>query len=235
MPPPAGRPELEVRSVTRVFWPGTPDETTALAGVSARFESGGLHLVWGPSGSGKSTLLSLMGGLDDPSSGQVLFDGSVLASMSEPELALYRRHRVGFVFQRPQLFSWMPIWANVTVGLIPEGYTSSARREIAAVWLRRFDLESKIDRPPELLSGGDVQRACLARAVVADPDVILADEPTAWLDAATAERVVGELEVRAAAGKIVILTTHDPDVRGRARWVTTLDSGRLVDLGGSRP
>ena len=220
---------LSAHDLAKVYFAGTPDEMVALAGVSMTFAAGGLHLVWGPSGSGKTTLLSLLGGLDDPSAGEVRLSGEPLSGLSEPALALYRRRRLGVLLQGAALLPGVSAWANVTLSMVPDGWPDRARRERGAALLAELGLESKVDRTPEQLSGGEAQRVGLARALVRDPEVLLADEPTGQLDAAAAEKVVSLLTERARAGKLVIVTSHDPAVRAAARWTTTLAAGKLVE------
>ena len=222
---------VRLLAVTKVFQPGTSGESAALSNLTVSFESGGLHLVWGPSGSGKTTLLTIVGALDAPTSGDVTIDGLSLGGLSEPELCRLRRHRIGFLFQRPFFFPGMPVWDNVSIGLVSDGFPARRRREIAAGWLERLGLIDKLDRPPELLSGGEFHRVSLARALVADPDVILADEPTAQLDAENSTNVIAILQERAAAGCVVIVTSHDPTVRRSARRLAQLDHGRLIFSG----
>lgn len=219
---------LEARDLAKVYFEGTPDRMVALAGVTATFEAGGVHLVWGPSGSGKTTLLSLLGALDDPSSGEVWLEGQPLSSRSEPALALYRRRRLGVLLQGIALLPGVPAWANATLSMIPDGWTDAERREAGVAALARLGLEAKADRFPEQLSGGEAQRVGIARALVRDPDVLLADEPTSQLDAASAGLVIQLLTERARAGKLVVVTSHDPAVRVAARWVTELSAGQLV-------
>jgi putative ABC transport system ATP-binding protein len=227
-----GRACLEARALAKAYFPGTPDETRVLAGVSERFEGGGLHVIWGPSGSGKTTLLSLLGALDEPTGGDVVFENRSLMERSEPELAQYRRHSVGFLFQNSVLLPGMPLWANVSLSLIPDGYTTRVRRERARVELERVGLGHKIDRVPEQLSGGESHRTALARALIANPAILLVDEPTSQLDAANAEVVMGILAQHAQSGKIVVISTHDAEVRDRATRVTELKPVRSLEVQG---
>jgi putative ABC transport system ATP-binding protein len=218
-------PHLEARALAKSYFPGTPDETRVLSGVSERFDRGGLHVIWGPSGSGKTTLLSLLGALDEPTGGEVIYEDRPLSERTEPELARYRRHSVGFLFQNSVLLPGMPLWANVSLSLIPDGFDTRARRERAARELTRVGLGSKIDRVPEQLSGGESHRTALARALIANPAILLVDEPTSQLDAANADIVMAILEEHARAGKIVVISTHDATVRERAARVTELKPG----------
>lgn len=219
---------LEARGVSKLYFEGTPDEMKALDGVTARFETGGLHLIWGPSGSGKTTLLSLLGTLDDPTSGEVFADEESLTASSEPALARFRRHRLGVLLQGVALLPGVPAWANATLSMIPDGWNDRERRERGAELLASLGLGAKVDRTPEQLSGGEAQRVGLARALARDPEVLLADEPTSQLDAASAENVIALMTERARAGKLVIVTSHAPAVRAAAHRVTELAAGRLV-------
>jgi ABC-type lipoprotein export system ATPase subunit len=223
----AAAPALRARALGKVYFPGTPDELAALGGIDASFETGEVHLIWGASGSGKTTLLSLLGGLDEPTSGEVIAFGQVLGELTEPRCALYRRRTVGFLFQSPTLLPGVPVWANVSLALIPDGWPDAARREAAAELLRELGLLEKIDRTPEQLSGGEAHRVSLARALVRQPPILLADEPTSQLDAANAGRVLDTLAQRAGSGTVVVVASHDPEVRRLATRVTELADGRI--------
>ncbi|MBI4863508.1 MAG: ATP-binding cassette domain-containing protein [Candidatus Riflebacteria bacterium] len=222
---------LEARGVGKVYHPASSRVVVALDRVSQRFEAGGLHVIWGPSGCGKTTLLSLLGGLDMPTTGEVLVDGTPLDRLSEPELSLFRRRRVGFLFQNSNLLAGVPLWANVSLSMVPDGISSASRRAAAGARLAELGLEDLGDRTPEELSGGEVHRAALARALVRDPDILLADEPTSQIDEANAAGVMAVLDRLARAGKVVVVASHDRFVREAARWVTELKSTRRA-IGG---
>lgn len=229
------RSVLRAQGLTKVYGPGTPDAVTAIAGVDASFVGGGVHVIWGASGSGKTTLLSLLGALDRPTAGQVLLGCTSLGDCTEPERALFRRRTVGFLFQDSKLLPGLPVWANVSLAMVPDGYSPRVRREQARRQLAGLGLEEKLDRTPEQLSGGEAHRVALARALVRAPLVLLVDEPTAQLDEENGELVLSTLESVARAGSIVVATSHDPAVRARALWTTELRAGRVASSTGPSP
>jgi len=217
---------LEAAAVSRRFRPGR----MALDAVSLKVERGGFVALTGPSGGGKTTLLSLLGALDVPSEGRVLFDGEDLAGLAEAGRARARR-RIGIVFQQSHMIPRLPVWENVTYPLLPRGTPTSERWKIARRWLERMGLEDRMDAAPEELSGGERRRVGVARALAGEPEVLLADEPTGDLDADTAA-IVRELfgEFRAGDGTVV-LATHDPaaDAADAAdARVLRLEGGRLA-------
>jgi len=215
---------IETRALTKLFRVAGGETVVALNGLDASFSSGGIHLLWGPSGSGKTTLLSILGGMDRPTRGEVLVDGRSLESRSDLELALHRRREIGFLFQRSAMLPRLPVWANVSLSFIPDGIGVWERREIAFYWLSEFGLAGRLDHLPEQLSGGELQRACLARALLRDPPILLIDEPTSQIDAANSEKVLSILDRMAQTGRLVIVASHDPSVRALARWTTCLEA-----------
>lgn len=220
-------PAVEVKNVTKVHFAGTPDEVRALDKVHSRFNRGKVNVLWGPSGSGKTTLLSLIGSLDTPSEGEIEVGGLTLAKMTGPQRALYRRHRVGFHFQEPNLLEDVPLWANVTLGWVPDGAPASKRMLLGKELLAKVGLDEKWDRIPAQLSGGEARRAALARSLAHAPSLVLADEPTSQLDEANALKVMEILALLATEGRTVILASHDPLVKARASKVYYLRGGRL--------
>lgn len=200
---------------------------TVLQDVAFTLPAGALVAVVGPSGSGKSTLLGLLAGLDQPSTGEVRFDGETLGLLSEDELARMRRDRVGFVFQAFQLIPTLTAEENVQVPLQLAGAAGSRGR--AREILRRVGLEGREDHFPAQLSGGEQQRVAIARAFVHEPAILYADEPTGNLDSATGGRIIDLLtELNRERGTTVVLVTHDAELAGRARRVIRLADGRVV-------
>jgi putative ABC transport system ATP-binding protein len=220
-------PLLETRKVCKTFKAGTRGEVRAIAEVSLAIEAGQFVLLSGPSGSGKTTLLAMLGALERPSSGQVLFDGRDLAECSDVELARTRR-RMGFVFQSFSLIANLPVWENVTYPLIPRGVTQARRRALAADWLAKLGMSEKLLIRPEELSGGEHQRVAVARALVGNPSVLLADEPTSNLDDAAAVTLLELLQDVHRQGGTVILASHDRRLAAPATVVYELAAGRLV-------
>lgn len=201
-------------------------ESAALVEVSIEVPRGGFMAVTGPSGGGKTTLLTMLGVLDRPTTGRVFFDGEDLEGTSDAHRARVRR-RIGFVFQNSPMIRALPVFENVTYSLIPTGVTPRARRDRAAACLARVGLEGMLDRRPEELSGGELQRVGIARALVANPSAVLADEPTSNLDAASAEAVATILREIHREGTTVLVATHDPRLVALATTVIALEAGRL--------
>jgi putative ABC transport system ATP-binding protein len=192
-------------------------DVTAVDGVTLTVPAGQRVAVLGKSGSGKSTLLNLIGGLDVPTAGRLTVAGRTLSALSRRQLADFRRTCVGFIFQSYHLIPWQSVAQNVAVPLLLAGHKPPARRRAATDVLRAVGLGDRMDFRPNQLSGGERQRAAVARALVARPDVLLADEPTGNLDSATA-RTVTELileQVR-TRGMTLVLVTHDEDLAARA-------------------
>ena len=201
----------------------------ALAGVTLRIDAGELVAVTGASGSGKSTLLHLMGGLDVPSAGAVLIDGTPLASLDDDTLTIFRRRRLGFVFQAFNLLPTLSAAENVALPLELDGRPAGEVRARVAAALAQVGLAHRSRHRPDELSGGEVQRVAIARALVTDPVVLLADEPTGNLDSETGAHVIDLLaEANVRRGCTVVLVTHEEEAAARARRRLVLADGMLV-------
>ncbi len=215
----------EARSLCKHYG-GPGGEVRALDGVSLGIERGSLTVLIGSSGAGKTTLLSLLGALERPTRGHLLFEGDDLDACS----GMYRtrlRRRMGFVFQDFALLPDLSAAANITYALIPRGLTRAERQRRARELLARFGLEEKRATPARHLSGGEQQRVALARALAGTPDVLLADEPTSNLDAEATRELRAVLQQAHAEGRTVILSSHDPRLTEQATHVHELDKGRL--------
>ncbi len=218
-------PRIELRQLTRKL-PSGGRELTILDRVDLTFQAGEFAAVLGPSGSGKSTLLALMAGLDRPSSGEVIVDGTPIQAMSEDGLALLRRHKIGFVFQSFQLLGNLTARENVLLPIELLGQPDPVGR--ADELLAAVGLDDRGHHYPSQLSGGEQQRVALARAFAARPPILLADEPTGNLDGATGRKVLELLtELRRRGGTTLILVTHDPAVAALADRRIHLRDGRV--------
>ena len=217
---------LQFEAVSKRFHRGA-EEVVALDRVDLQIDAGEFVALIGPSGSGKSTLLHLAGGLDQPDSGRILLGDRDLATLSIGERAKLRRREIGFVFQFFHLIPTLTVTENVELPLLLDGAKSNGR---TSELLERVGIGHRAAHLPGELSGGELQRAAIARALVAKPEVILADEPTGNLDSATSEAVLALLaEQVAESGAALVMVTHDRDVAARAPRVHTLRDGRLED------
>lgn len=228
-------PVVSVRDLTRVHGSGAA-EVRALVGVNLEVEVGELVAVMGPSGSGKSTLLSLVGGLDSPSAGNVVVEGVHLSELSPRRLARLRRTRVGYVFQDYNLIPALTMAENVALPLELDGVRASRARKLAREALAEVGLDEGLDgRYPEELSGGQRQRTAIARALIGERRLVLADEPTGALDSQTSEAVLRVLRKRCDSGAAGILVTHEPRYAAYADRTVFLRDGRIVDATGTPP
>jgi putative ABC transport system ATP-binding protein len=214
--------------VSKFFQRG-PTTVRALDGIELEIEPGELVALEGPSGSGKTTLLQLLGALDRPSSGRVLFEGRDLATLPDHDLADLRLRSFGFVFQQFNLIPTLNAVENVESKLAPTGARGAGRRSRALALLDEVGLAERADHLPAQLSGGEQQRVAIARALSVEPRVVLADEPTGNLDSKTGGDVV-ELLVRVAAehGATIVVATHDADLASRAPRRLAMRDGRLA-------
>ncbi len=230
------RPVIETRDAARDYVMGDV-VVRALRGVDLKVERGEMVSVMGPSGSGKSTLMNLVGCLDTPTSGKVFLDGIDISSLDENGLAAIRNEKIGFVFQQFNLLARINILDNVATPLLYSGMSAAQRREKAAFVLERVGLADRMKHLPRELSGGQKQRAAIARALVNDPSLLLADEPTGALDQETGRRILELFTELHEAGNTLVIVTHDPDIGAFApRCIHILD-GLIADdgMGGAAP
>ena len=219
---------LKLEHVSKVYRT-TDVETAALDDVSLEVKSGEFLAIMGPSGCGKSTLLNILGLIDSPTSGSYWFRGEDIARCSEEELTLRRRAGVGFVFQSFNLIDDLNVTENVEVAHLYVGVPRAERRERIAAALERVDLAHRARHMPKQLSGGQQQRVAVARALVANPKLILADEPTGNLDTANGEAVMEMLTRIMNGGTTIVMVTHSEEHAKRAHRVVNMLDGRLVD------
>ena len=225
-------PILEAQNVTREYRMKA-ETVRALSEVSVAVESGEFAAILGTSGSGKSTLLNLFGGLDRPTSGEVLFDGKSLAPLSAWEMSRYRLHSVGMIFQSFNLIPTMTARENVSLALAFAGLSKTERSRRSLELLDRVGLSPRADHLPSELSGGEQQRVSIARAIANEPQVLLADEPTGNLDSSRAAEVIGLLdEMRRRDGKTIVLITHDQELAHQyATKIVRLKDGKVLEGG----
>ena len=223
---------LELRDVTRVHGSGAT-AVHALRGISLRVEAGELVAIMGPSGSGKSTLLNLAGGLDAPTSGAVVVEGTDLARLGARELAAVRRRAIGYVFQDFNLIPALTAAENVALPRELDGIGARACRAEAVAALEELGLAEVADRFPDEISGGQRQRVAIARALIGPRRLVLADEPTGALDSQAGEGVLRLLRARCDAGASGVLVTHEERLAGWADRVVFLRDGEIVDDTGS--
>ena len=219
---------IHLEGICREFQVG--EETVhALKDVDLDIQDGEYVALMGPSGSGKSTLLNVIGCLDRPNSGTYTLDGKDVTQLSENELALVRRHRIGFVFQFFHLVPRMDASSNVELPMVFAGIERSERKQRVAKALAQVHLSHRSSHRPSQLSGGERQRVAIARAVVMGPAILLADEPTGNLDSHSGTEIVELIEHMNSQGLTVIMVTHDPALGQRAKRMIVMRDGSIVD------
>ncbi len=220
---------VEVRNLYKSFTRGT-ERIDVLMGLNLDVAEGEFVALMGPSGSGKTTLLNLIAGLDTPTEGTIRVGDHEISTMSESELARWRTRNVGFIFQFYNLLPVLTAYENVELPLLLLPLSAEQRRRQVENALGLVRLSDRMSHRPGQLSGGQQQRVGIARAIVTDPTLIVADEPTGDLDAKSAHEVLGLMELlRTELGKTIIMVTHDPHAAERAQRIVHLEKGRLVD------
>ncbi len=220
---------ITTENLTKIYNSGST-AVTALDHINLKVQPEEFVAVMGPSGCGKSTLLHLIGGLDRPSQGKVLINGNSLAEMDDDSLTELRRRQIGFVFQFFNLIPVLSAVENAALPLLLDGIKQIEARDTAIEWLSRFDLADRLQSRPDQLSGGQQQRVAIARALVAEPSLILADEPTGNLDTRASDEIASLLrQVTKEWGRTVVMVTHDPRIAAYADRIVFLKDGRVVD------
>ena len=218
---------LSARDIHKVYHTSSGD-VPALNGISCDFERGLFYAIIGRSGSGKSTLLHILGGLDRPTRGQVLVDGKDICSLSDGQMAIFRRRHMGFVFQQFNLLEEYNVKNNICMPLKLDGRKPDPR--FYAEVIDTLGLKEKVNKYPSELSGGQQQRAAIARSVLSKPALIIADEPTGNLDKQTGDEVLELLTTCAARfGQTLIVVTHDPQIAKKADRIICIEDGRIVE------
>lgn len=226
--PLVSKPVCELRQVRKIYY--KPDGTVlveALAGIDICIPQGQYIAVMGPSGSGKSTLMNILGCLDQPTDGTYLLDGKDVSTMSDEELSRYRGEKIGFVFQAFNLISQLRVEDNVQVPLFYQGIEREERKRRAAEALAVVGLEDRMGHRPMELSGGQQQRAAIARALVGNPVVLMADEPTGNLDSATGEAILKVFDDLHRKGMTIIVVTHDESIASRCQRIVRFCDGLI--------
>jgi putative ABC transport system ATP-binding protein len=219
---------IEIRDLVKVYRMGDT-EVRALDGVSVSVERGEFVAIMGPSGSGKSTLMNLIGCLDTPTSGTYWLNGQEVSRLGDDELARIRNREIGFVFQTFNLLARTTALENVEVPLVYAGLPRSERRERAMEVLNMVGLGDRVKHQPNELSGGQRQRVAVARALVNQPSLLLADEPTGNLDSRTGEEIMQLFDGLNRAGNTIVLVTHEEDIAAHAHRTIRLRDGTIVD------
>jgi len=227
LPMPDGDPVISLRGVNRRYRMGAED-IDALGNVDLTVERGGYVAIMGPSGSGKSTLMNIIGCLDTPTGGTYWLNGRSVSALNEKQLARIRNTEIGFVFQTFNLLPRMTALANVEVPLIYSGVRRKVREARAKDALGRVGLGDRMSHRPSEMSGGQRQRVAVARALVTNPSILLADEPTGNLDSRTGEEIMALFDRLHATGNTLIVVTHEPHIAKHARRIIHLSDGDIV-------
>ena len=220
---------ITIRDLTKSYVRGK-QKVEVLHGLTLDIPKGDFVALMGPSGSGKTTLLNLIGGLDQPSSGEISIDGKRIDKFSSGELAKWRAHNVGFVFQFYNLMPVLTAQGNVELPLLLTNLGAAKRKENVAIALEVVGLAERAHHKPRELSGGQEQRAAIARAIVSDPTLLVCDEPTGDLDRKTADEILTLLQtLNRKHGKTIVMVTHDPRAAEYANRTLHLDKGQLAE------
>ena len=230
-------PIVELKNVVKEYANG-PLKVTALRGVSLRIDPGEYAVVMGASGCGKSTMLNLLGCLDRITAGQYLLGGEDISGFSDEQLSEIRSRRIGCIFQSYNLIPQLNVLENIEVPLFYQGVSESDARERAEALAERMGLSDRLKHKPMELSGGQQQRVAIARSLVADPILMLADEPTGNLDSKTGHEILELIDELNAEGKTIVMVTHDDEVANRAQREIRVFDGEIVEnlwKGGTTP
>ena len=220
-------PLIELKNVTKTYHTGTV-YYNALDDISVTIGENEFVAVMGPSGSGKSTLLNIVAGIDRPTNGQIVVGGTALSTLKSSGLATYRKTQVGIIFQSFNLLNHFTALENVNLSLILQGADSNEHKEKAAEALKWIGLGERLNNKPTQLSGGEQQRVAIVRALVKNPKIILADEPTGNLDSKTGQQIVELIKSLKSQGKTVILVTHNQEIARASDRIIQMKDGCII-------
>ena len=219
---------IAAKGLTKIYNPDQANEVSALKDANLKIERGESVIIEGPSGSGKSTLLSLLGALDRPTKGQVFIEGEEVARLSDFWMSKLRREKMGFIYQRFNLIPGLKTWENVSYPLIPLGTHRKERQRRACSLLERLGLGHRTEHRVDEISGGEAQRVSIARALINDPQIIFADEPSSNIDLATMEGVLRIFMDLKEEGKTLVISTNDPFMSDSGDKTIKLIDGKIV-------
>jgi len=219
---------IHMKAIKKIYSTGKVD-VEALRGIDLKVEKNEFISIMGPSGSGKSTLMNIMGCLDTPTSGEYYLEQEKVQTLNPNQLAEIRNQKIGFVFQNFNLLPYATAFENVEIPLIFKGVSSRKRRKRAEELLDKVGLKDRMDHKPTELSGGEMQRVSIARALANEPSIILADEPTGNLDSVSGKEIVDVFEDLWKQGHTIIVITHDQEISTRTKRIIKLRDGMVVD------
>ncbi|MDB5173037.1 MAG: transporter ATP-binding protein [Phycisphaerales bacterium] len=218
-----------VHNLSKIYCkPGTTVEVAALRSINIDFKKGEYTAIMGASGSGKSTLMNILGCLDKPTHGSYILGGQDVSAVTDDDLSEIRSRQIGFIFQNFNLIQQLTVLENLEVPMFYLGIPPAQRRARAAELAHRVGLSERLDHRPTQLSGGQQQRVCIARALINDPLIVLADEPTGALDSKTGQQILALFDELVATGRTMLVVTHDPGVATRCHRVIRLHDGEVV-------
>ena len=221
---------IRTEKLDKFYYLGRPEEVRALNQIDLEILKNRIVLIRGPSGSGKTTLLNLISAMDHPTRGQIFLFGEDISKYSDVELSRIRQKRVGFIFQNFNLLPRLSAWENVAFPLLPLGILENERRKRSVEILIQLKLEKRVNHTPEQMSGGEQQRVAISRALINDPEIIMADEPTSNIDAESIRILLDIFTDLKRKGKTIIISSHDPIFLNFSETIFLLKDGRLMSI-----
>ncbi len=221
---------IRTEKADKIYYQGRPEEVRALQQIDLEVLKNRLVLIRGPSGSGKTTLLNVISTIDRPTSGRIFLHGEDVSKYSDVQLSRIRQKTIGLIFQNFNLLPRLPAWENVAFPLLPLGVMERERRRRSMEMLVQMKLEKRINHPPEQMSGGEQQRVSIARALINDPEIVIADEPTSNIDAESINLFLDILMDLKRKGKTIVVSSHDPIFLNYSETIFLLKDGRLMSI-----